>query len=68
MTPAECLNAAADLLEREGWCQHTMGDYNGPRCLQSALIDVAPEGYSFKATYAPSERALRDRIGSITHD
>ena len=70
MTPAECLNAAADLLEREGWCQYRFGDYNGPRCLDSALVEAAMSGpgshWVPPEPYVRALEALQPRVGCLT--
>ncbi len=34
------LSEAADLIERDGWCQETYEDYRGRRCMDGALIAV----------------------------
>lgn len=41
MSPAEILEGAADLIERDGWCQgHAMNDA-GEMCLMQALVFTA---------------------------
>ncbi len=42
MTAAECLRKAADLIERDGWCQGSYQNETG-RCLVGALDWVANE-------------------------
>lgn len=38
---ADVLNGAADLIERDGWCQYFYQDPNGCRCLAGAIDDAA---------------------------
>jgi hypothetical protein len=40
MTPSAVLLAAADLLERDGWCQHNYMNDQGHRCVSQAIYDV----------------------------
>jgi hypothetical protein len=39
-TVSEVLNAAADLLEKDGWCQDVLKDREGRCCARGALIAV----------------------------
>jgi hypothetical protein len=38
MTPREVLLAAAELLERDGWCQGQLWDERGRRCASGAIL------------------------------
>lgn len=49
---ADVLNGAADLIERDGWCQHEWNDKDGRRCIAAAIAEKAGVG-------APYERAIR---------
>jgi hypothetical protein len=40
MTPSQVLLAAADLLERDGWCQGTLRDGIGRHCTNGAINAV----------------------------
>lgn len=42
MTPADVLDAAADLLDRDGWCQGTGHMPSGQRCVENALDSIDP--------------------------
>lgn len=39
---ADVLHAAADLLERDGWCQGVYVSHGGARCAEGAIHAVAP--------------------------
>lgn len=40
----EVLNKAADILERDGWCQRSGRGESGERCSTSAISDATPLG------------------------
>lgn len=42
MTVADVLNGAADLIERDGWCQNTSHGAGGTRCAVAAIRDARP--------------------------
>ncbi|MDQ6875418.1 MAG: hypothetical protein M3042_10220 [Actinomycetota bacterium] len=44
MTPADVLDSAADLLERDGWCQGVFRRADGARCVADAIDDAAAVG------------------------
>lgn len=51
---AAVLDGAADLLERDGWCQRAWRNRTGQRCAQTALVDSAEGVYDdpwVKATW-----------------
>lgn len=63
MSPSEVLNAAADLLEAEGWLQNIWGDPDrGPRCAMGALMDVTPA--EEWPQQRDAEQTLRTLIGA----
>ncbi len=56
-TAGEILLAAADIIERDGWCRHRLQDPLGRMCLYGAIIRAAnernrcsafPEGFGIK--------------------
>jgi hypothetical protein len=55
LTPQEALLRAADILERDGWCQRVRIDIEGRRCVAGA-IDLA-------TAHSPNPVARQPRIG-----
>lgn len=49
MTASAILYAAADLIERDGWCQHESTDFYGGRCALTAIED---SGGGYASRYA----------------
>lgn len=37
----DILDAAADLLEKDGWCRRDLGNYQGQHCAVGAVLNVA---------------------------
>ena len=63
-TPAEVqavLDAAADLLERDGWCQDTFFDYKGRRCIRRAIGDCGPT----RSLRYQAANIVRERVDSM---
>ena len=63
-TPAEVqavLDAAADLLERDGWCQNLPEDCEGRRCMRAAIHDVT---HGAPDLYYSALATLRQRLGT----
>lgn len=42
-TPEETCEKAAELLVRDGWCQHQSSDINGRRCAMGAIATATKE-------------------------
>lgn len=40
ITPADVLEQAADLLERDGWCRGTFTNYQGHHCVRGAIRQI----------------------------
>jgi hypothetical protein len=63
---ADVLAAAADLLERDGWCQGHLHDDAGRRCIRGAIsaaaFDLAPEG-GRRAFRVAASSSVRQIIG-----
>jgi hypothetical protein len=57
LTPQEALLRAADILERDGWCQRVRSDIEGRRCVASA-IDLA-------TAHSPDPVALRNEAREL---
>jgi hypothetical protein len=57
LTPQEALLRAADILERDGWCQRVRIDIEGRRCVASA-IDLA-------TAHSPNPVALRNEAREL---
>jgi hypothetical protein len=55
--PKEALLKAADLLEAEGWTQHTSVGPQGQRCLSQAVSDVTGLGREVFATESAARRS-----------
>ena len=66
---ADVLNGAADLIERDGWCQHRYRSIEGGRCLTRALadaLDLPLDGlarWRNDPLYLDAEEALRRITG-----
>ncbi len=58
MTAAEVARKAADLLERDGWCQWNLCSDNGEHCLAGALMDTDPD------TWYRVTRFVGERVGT----
>ncbi len=61
MTPADVLDAAADSLERDGWCQGVGRMPDGRRCAANAISRVAPT----KADLRVAKRIVERRTGFL---
>lgn len=57
---ADTLNRAADLIERDGWCQGLGRDADGSRCAAVALHDAQADRLVWRGAY----RALKARVGT----
>ena len=66
---ADVLNGAADLLEREGWCQGQYRNVDGRRCLARALADAldlplnGPANWHHNPLYDAAALALKQVTG-----
>ncbi len=60
----QVLRDAADLIDRIGWCQHTLRDRNGRVCAAEALMRVAYATHDPAATYAVAMIRLSDFVAS----
>lgn len=58
---ADVLERAAELLERDGWCQRQLHHCDGSRCVRGAIIDAALE--VGEGSLPPSEW-LRRHLGA----
>jgi hypothetical protein len=64
-TTADVLDDAADLLERQGWCQVYMEDSDGRHCVVGALSAAAAVAHS-RVAHAGAENAIWARVGMPT--
>lgn len=66
---AELLEAAADLLDKEGWCRDTVLDDRGHRCALGALANVRRPSLGYQASLVAEDAVraeLRKRSGSYS--
>lgn len=62
---ADVLNGAADLIERDGWCQHRPRGCDGERCADNALrvaVGVRSDG---AYVFVEARGALLDKVGYL---
>jgi len=59
LTAPEVLLKAADILERDGWCKHSLNDLQGRHCVAGAII-VATVG-------SPGGHRLRKEARQLLH-
>lgn len=69
---ADVLNGAADLIERDGWCQNQYRSVDGGRCLTRALADAldlplnGPALWQHNPLYLDAEAVLQHVTGRWT--
>lgn len=56
----ETLNGAADLIERDGWCQHSYVEPNGARCAAEAISEVVYGQKSAEVAYGQKSQDGQD--------
>lgn len=66
MSIYETLNAAADLLEKDGWCQEDYANDSGQRCTVGAIYQM-PTGNQFSISEALSDAECSEAEDYLTY-